>query len=132
MKKLFKILICIISSIMMILSFAFIIIEGRLFFSCDWSVYDSPFFSMIRYLSRLLLAIFAFTKSLLEIIYINKNHTIKEYLFYGDIALVVMSVVILIFSTNYVGLVCIIVSILGLLIKLIYNKNNLEKNNLEK
>lgn len=132
MKKLFKILICIISSIMMILSFAFIIIEGRLFFSCDWSVYDSPFFGMIRYLSRLLLAIFAFTKSLLEIIYINKKHSIKEYLFYGDIALVVMSIVILIFSTNYVGVICLIVSIIGLLTKIIYIKNNLEKNIIEK
>ncbi|MBE6143461.1 MAG: hypothetical protein E7177_05725 [Erysipelotrichaceae bacterium] len=132
MKKLFKILICIISSIMMILSFAFIIIEGRLFFSCDWSVYDSPFFSMIRYLSRLLLAIFAFTKSLLEVIYVNKKHSIKEYLFYGDIALVVMSIVILIFSTNYVGVIFLIVSIIGLLTKIICIKNNLEKNILEK
>lgn len=132
MKKLFKILVCIISSIVMILSFAFIIIEGRLFFSCDWSVYDSPFFGMIRYLSRLLLAIFAFTKSLLEVIYVNKKHSIKEYLFYGDIALVVMSIVILIFSTNYVGVICLIVSIIGLLTKIICIKNNLEKNILEK
>mgnify|MGYP006363523925 CR=1 FL=1 len=132
MKKLFKILVCIISSIVMILSFVFIIIEGRLFFSCDWSLYDSPFFSMIRYLSRLLLAILAFTKSLLEVIYVNKKHSIKEYLFYGDIALVVMSIVILIFSTNYVGVICLIVSIIGLLTKIICIKNNLEKNILEK
>ena len=132
MNKLFKILLVIISSIIMILSLAFIVIEGRLLFSGDWLIYDNPFNGFIRYLCRLLIAIFAFTKSLLEVIYINKKHSIKEYLYYGDISLVLMSLSILVFSTNYVGLVCIIVSILGLLIKLIYNKNNLEKNILEK
>ena len=84
MNKLFKVLLVIISSIIMILSLAFIVIEGRLLFSGDWLIYDSPFNGFIRYLCRLLIAIFAFTKSLLEVIYINKEHSIKEYLYYGD------------------------------------------------
>ena len=119
MNKLFKVLLVIISSLMMILSLVFIVIEGRLLFSGDWIIYDSPFNGFIRYLCRLLLSIFVFIKSSLEVIYINKKHSIKEYLFYGDIALVVMSIVILIFSTKYVGVICLIVSIIGLLTKII-------------
>ena len=117
MNKLFKILLVIISSIIMILSLAFIVIEGRLLFSGDWLIYDNPFNGFIRYLCRLLIAIFAFTKSLLEVIYINKEHSIKEYLYYGDISLVLMSLSILVFSTNYVGIICTVLSNLNLLIK---------------
>ena len=122
MNKLFKVLLVIISSIIMILSLAFIVIEGRLLFSGDWLIYDSPFFGFIRYLGRLLLSVFAFTKCLLEVIYINKEHKLKEYLGYADIGLLVMSVVILIFSTNYVGLVCIVLSLINFIIKLIKYK----------
>ena len=117
MNKLFKILLVIISSIIMILSLAFIVIEGRLLFSGDWLIYDNPFNGFIRYLCRLLIAIFAFTKSLLEVIYINKKHSIKEYLYYGDISLVLMSLSILVFSTNYVGIICTLLANLNLLIK---------------
>ena len=122
MNKLFKVLLVIISSIIMILSLAFIIIEGRLLFSGDWLIYDSPILGCIRYLGRLLLSVFAFTKCLLEVIYINKEHKLKEYLGYADIGLVVMSVVILIFSTNYVGLVCIVLSLINFVIKLLNYK----------
>lgn len=123
MNKLFKVLLVIISSLMMILSLMFIVIEGRLLFSGDWIIYDSPFNGFIRYLCRLLLSIFVFIKSLLEVIYINKKHSIKEYLSYGDIAIVVMSIVILIFSTNYVGVICLILSGLNLVVrKLIFKE----------
>ena len=117
MSKLFKVLLVIISSIVMLLSLAFIVIEGRLLFSGEWLICDNPFNGFIRYLCRLLIAIFAFTKSLLEIIYINKEHSIKEYLYYGDISLVLMSLSILVFSTNYVGIICTLLANLNLLIK---------------
>lgn len=124
MNKLFKVLLVIISSIIMILSLAFIVIEGRLLFSGDWLIYDNPFNGFIRYLCRLLIAIFAFTKSLLEVIYINKEHSIKEYLLYGDISLVLMSLSILVFSTNYVGIICTALSNLLLLVKFVNFKVN--------
>ena len=124
MNKLFKILLVIISSIIMILSLAFIVIEGRLLFSGDWLIYDNPFNGFIRYLCRLLIAIFAFTKSLLEVIYINKKHSIKDYLYYGDISLVLMSLSILVFSTNYVGIICTVLANLLLLVKFVNFKVN--------
>ena len=67
-------------------------------------------------------ATFTFTKSLLEVIYINKHHSIKAYLYYGDISLVLMSLTILVFSTNYVGVVCTILANLNLLIKYLSNR----------
>ena len=124
MKNLFKVLLIIVSSIIMILSLAFIFIEGRLLFSGDWIVYDNPFNGMIRYLCRLLLSIFAFIKSLLEIIYINKEHKMKEYLWYTDISLIVISIIVLLFSTNFVGLVCIVLATINFVIKLIICRLN--------
>ena len=124
MNKLFKVLLVIISSIIMILSLAFIVIEGRLLFSGDWLIYDNPFNGFIRYLCRLLIAIFAFTKSLLEVIYINKEHSIKEYLLYGDISLVLMSLSILVFSSNYIGIICTVLANLLLLVKFVNFKVN--------
>ena len=124
MSKLFKVLLVIVSSIVMLLSLAFIVIEGRLLFSGDWLIYDSPFNGFIRYLCRLLIAIFAFTKSLLEVIYINKKHSIKDYLYYGDISLVLMSLSILVFSTNYVGIICTVLANLLLLVKFVNFKVN--------
>ena len=124
MSKLFKVLLVIVSSIVILLSLAFIVIEGRLLFSGDWLIYDSPFNGFIRYLCRLLIAIFAFTKSLLEVIYINKEHSIKDYLYYGDISLVLMSLSILVFSTNYVGIICTVLANLLLLVKFVNFKVN--------
>ena len=57
MNKLFKVLILVISSIIMIFSLAFIVIEARLIFSLDWLAYDSPFMGCIRYLCRLIIAL---------------------------------------------------------------------------
>lgn len=119
MKTLFKILSIFISSIIIILSIAFIVIEGRLLFSGDWLVYDNPLFGFLRYFSRLLLAIFALLKGLFEILYINK----KQRLFYADLLLVIMSFIILIYASNYVGVLCVGLSHINLLINLLVNKN---------
>ena len=117
MNRLFKVLTCFVSAIIIVLSLAFIVIEGRLVFSLDWIIYDSPFDGFIRYFLRLLIAIDAFVKSILDITYINKDSKIKEYLYQGDVSLLVMSVIILIFSTNYVGIVCISLTGLQFVIK---------------
>ena len=112
MSKFCRVLVYIFSSIIIILSLAFIFIEGRLVFSGDYLVYDSPFNGFVRYFFRLLLSFLVLGKSVLEFTKIGKNGMLKEYLFYGDISLLLMSIIILIFSTNYVGLVCILLSVL--------------------
>ena len=106
MKRLFKIIAVMISCIILLLSLAFLFIEGRLLFSAEWLIYDSPILGFIRYLSRVLISLFIIIKALLEIILINKEKY-KNNLFIGDVCILIMSLVILLWATNYVGIICI-------------------------
>ena len=123
MNKFLKTLLVIINVVILILSLAFIVIEGRLLFAGDWLIYDNPFNGFIRYLFRLFIAVFTFSKAILEFINLNKENELEEYLFYADISILIMALVILILSTNYVGVVCIGISVLSLIIKLLNVKN---------
>ena len=133
MNKLFKVFIIVISFIIMLLSFAFIAIEARLIFSLDWLAYDSPIMGLIRYLCRLLIALFAFVKSLLEMININKKNKVKEYLYYCDFAYVIIAIFVVIYSANYIGIICVSLALINLKIvfkektvtnsKIMYKKN---------
>ena len=121
MKTVLKVLSVFISVIILILALAFIVIEGRLLFAGDWIVYDSPLMGFIRYLLRLTISVFAFIKSLCSIIFLN-NENKKEKLLFGDIMLMISATIILIFATNYVGVVCISLAALNLLISIGINK----------
>lgn len=123
MKKLINvllnILLCLTCFIIIILSLAFVFIEGRLLISLDWSIYDFAFNGFIRYFFRLLIALFALTVSIFEIINLfKKNQVLTFYLKVCDIALVLIAILVLIFTTNYIGLVCIILSSLLFISKL--------------
>jgi hypothetical protein len=94
------------------------IIEARFIFSFDWSIYDSSFLALVRYLCRLALAIFTLITCFMEFKALksyNKYHA--TFLMFSDISLFIASVIILIFSANYIGLVCIILGSLLLLLK---------------
>ena len=116
MKKVMNILTIFISSIIILLSLVFIFIEVRLLFSLDWIIYDNAFNGFIRYLFRLIISIYAGFVGLMEIINIKKQ---KDILLYFNISLVLISIILLFTTTNYVGTICIIVSVLLLIIKLI-------------
>ena len=118
MKKILNILLCFVCVIIIILSLAFTFIEARLLLSLDWSIYDNPANGFIRYLFRLVLALFALAIGLFEIINVFKKEKIELLLLLSDFSLLIMSIIIAIFSTNYVGLVCLGLSILLLIIKL--------------
>ena len=117
MKKILNILLCFICSVIIILSLAFIFIEGRLLISLDWSIYDNPINGFIRCLFRLIIACFSLTVALLEIINIFKKFNFSIVLLFLDISLILSCFIILLFSTNYVGLVCFTLSALLLLFK---------------
>lgn len=121
MKTVLKVLSVFVSVIILILALAFIIIEGRLLFSGDWIIYDSPLMGFIRYLFRLTISVFAFIKSLFGIVFLN-NESKNEQMLFGDIMLMISAVVLLIFTTNYVGIVCISLAALNLLIRVASNK----------
>ena len=114
---LLKVLQCLICSIIIILSLAFMFIEARLLISLDWSIYDFAFNGFIRYFFRFVLALFALSVCVFEFINLKKK-TLSTYLFVADLSLVIMSVIALIYTANYVGIICIVLSTLLVLSKL--------------
>ena len=116
---LLKILLTIFCFIVLIFSLAMIFIEGRLIISLDWIAYDNAVNGLIRYLFRFLISLFAFMTVLFEFINLfKKQNNLFYYLLFSEISLVIISIIILILTTNYIGIVCIILSSLILLLKL--------------
>lgn len=118
MSKMLSISRIFISTLIIILSLAFIFIEARLILAGDFLIYDNAFNGFIRYFFRLILSILSLLVALYEIINIKKkDEKIKEYLMYGSVSLVIMSIVCIFFITNYVGVI-----LLGLSSLLLLNK----------
>lgn len=121
MKKLLNVTLITLSIIIFILSLAFIVIEGRLLFSTDWIIYNNALNGLIRYLFRLLLSILACLISIFEIINVKNQKYILQ-LFVADVGLLIISSILFVFSTNYVGIVCLTLSILLIANKLLILK----------
>ena len=124
------ILVCFFLVIIFVLSLAFIVIEGRLLFSLDWTIYDNVIFGFLRYFFRLLIAIVTSIYTILEFINMKKkSEKLKFILFIYNICLVIISIVLLFKATNMVGEIAILLSLIILLIKglfifLVNKKNN--------
>jgi hypothetical protein len=116
--------------IIFVLSLAFIVIEGRLLFSLDWTIYDNVIFGFLRYFFRLLIAIVTSIYTILEFINMKKkSEKLNFILFIYNICLVIISIVLLFKATNMVGEIAILLSLIILLIKglfifLVNKKNN--------
>ena len=79
MSKVLSVSRIIISTLIIILSLAFIFIEARLIIAGDYSIYDNAFNGFIRYFFRLILSILSFIVALFELINIKKkDEKIKE------------------------------------------------------
>ena len=99
------------SVIIVILALLFCIIEGRLLFSGDWTLYEFAWGGAVRYLCRFLMAIAALAIGLLPFVNLKvKGDKIVFAQKLGAVLLLLMSVVILIFATNYVGIVVFLVA----------------------
>lgn len=118
MKKLLNVLLIIFSVIASILSLVFIVLEARLLFSLDWTIYDNAFNGMIRYLLRLSLSIFVLLVCLANIINLKiKKTSLEILLLFSIVSIFISSIIISIFASNYVGLVCVLLSFIILSIK---------------
>jgi hypothetical protein len=130
MKRLFNILITIVSSLIIVLSLVFIVIEGRLLVSLDWIIYDNNLNGFIRYFFRFIIALICLAIGLLEIINrYKKNNNLDYYLLISELSLVISSVIILAYSANYIGQISLGVSSLLAILRLlernfIKNKTN--------
>lgn len=120
MKKVLNIFNVIISSIVLLLSLIFIFIEGRLLFSGDWLIYDNVILGMLKYLFRLIIAIYAGMYSILTFINIKKKSGIlTNFLFMLSICLFIVSIFMIIYTANYVDKISIIIASIILLINVL-------------
>lgn len=107
MKKLAKGLFITISAVIAIVSLAFVVIEGRLVLSFDWSLHEHEFLGFIQYLARLGLSALCLAVSASSIVYINKKSFIFESLCISAMAIAVATG-----ATNGIGLYFIIAAAL--------------------
>lgn len=119
MKTLVKILLSIINFIVIILSVAFIVIEARLLFSLDFTIYDNILNGFIRYFLRLILAIYVLIIGILVYGYLNKKN---KKLLISILSTLIISIILLFTTTNYVGLVCFGLSIIYSILSIINYK----------
>ena len=121
MKIAYRVIIGFFSAIISILSLVFIVIEGRLLFSGDWLIYDNVALGFFKYFFRFIIALFALTYTGFEFANIKlESPKIMHYLFVGNIALIIMSIVLVFNSTNMVGEIALLISILPVITKVIF------------
>lgn len=105
MKIVSKILLIIISCVILLVSLVMIFVYGRLICSGDFLIYDRPFNGFIRYFLRLILSTLYLGISLIEIIpSFRVNKFVKSNIYYVEILLLISSVFIFAFATNYIGI----------------------------
>lgn len=98
MKRIAYILRVISSAILLILSFAFIVIEGTMLVGCDFLLYESRLIATVQIYIRLALSIGAFIISLFSIIKRERGFVIESG------AMLIISLVIAPFLSNGFGL----------------------------
>lgn len=120
MRKTISILLYIISVIIGILSVAMMFIEGRLLLSGDFIIYDSVLNGLIRYLLRFIIASSYLFMVLCELIKsIRKNNFINNNLLFIELLLFMVSIIIFIFATNYIGIISFILMLLFIILKVL-------------
>lgn len=106
MKKAGKIICYIFAGLIIVFSLIFIVFEGRTLFSGDWLIYENKIDGFIRYLFRLIVALFALAVGAFAYIALSKreNETLNLYLNFSAMALLVSSIIIACFSSNCMDL----------------------------
>ena len=103
MKKAANVILGIVSVIIAILSLAFLVIEGRLLLSFDWTLHEHEFLGFIQYLARVGLSLLCLAISISSVIYINR----KSFIFEG-VCLLAVAIAISTGATNGIGLYLVI------------------------
>lgn len=106
MKIASKILLIVVSCVILLLSLVMMFVYGRLIVCKDFMIYDSPLNGFIRYFLRFVLSGLYLFMSIIEIMSLDKKSIfIKKNQYFFEVLLLISSVIILVFSTNYIGLV---------------------------
>lgn len=113
MKKTGQIICYIFASLIIIFSFIFVFLEARNLFSGDWLMYENKIDGFIRYLFRLIYALFTLSFGIFTFFALSKkaNSTLRIYYFLGSLTLLITSLVIASFSSNYINVAIIVLAI---------------------
>lgn len=113
MKKTGQIICYIFASLIIIFSFIFVFLEARNLFNGDWLMYENKIDGFIRYLFRLIYALFTLSFGIFTFFALSKkaNSTLRIYYFLGSLTLLITSLVIASFSSNYVNIAIIVLAI---------------------
>ncbi len=122
MKKVGKILSYIFAGFVIFFSLIFIVIEGYNLFSCDWLNYENTINGFFRYFCRFIIAIFGIIIGIFTYFALNKkeNKLIQMYYFFGTFTLLISSIIISRFSTNYLDILFSTIPLLYFLSSLLY------------
>lgn len=131
MKKAGKIITYIAAALIILLSIVFIVIEGRTLLSCDWQLYENTLDGFIRYFFRLLISIYALFIGIITYFVLRKKQ-IDEIIFlyysFGVFSLMASSIIISVFTTNYIDkLILAVILIYAFGIMLYFRGNKVEK-----
>ncbi len=125
MKKLINTIFYVVTSMILVIAFVMSIIEIRLLISGDFLLCENVIVGFVKYLLRLIISLcFVFVmiselfKSIQQIHFINNNLYFIEWLLF------VSSIVVLLYGTNYIGLVTFIFSSLFILFKTLKRQIN--------
>ncbi len=97
-----------------------LVIELRLLLSLDYIVYDSIFNGFLRYFLRFLLSCAFLFMVLCETIKkLKENNFINKNLLFYEMLLLIVSIIMFILTTNYIGVISLILMIIFISLKLI-------------
>lgn len=119
MKLAIKSILYFISFVILIVSLVMIFFEARLLISGDWLLYPNKFNAFVRYFFRLIIA-FAYLFMVLCVFIksLKKNKIVSKYIFNLEIALLIVSLIILLISSNFEGHVIFTLMIVYMVFKL--------------
>lgn len=110
MIKFLKIVNYIITSFLMLLSIFFIVIEGRTLLSREISIFNNVAGGYVTYSSRFILALLILFISVISLIYfIRKNNKLSIYVYFFSLTVLISSVIISIYATNFIDILFIII-----------------------
>ncbi len=106
MKKAGKIICYVFAGILLVLSLAFIVIEGRTLFSGDWTLFENQVNGFFRYFFRLLVAIFVFSSAFISYFALRAKASLalRIYFYFGAVGTFVSSLIISYFASNSMDL----------------------------
>lgn len=115
MKKTGKIIAYIAAALIILFSLVFIVIEGRTLFSGDWLLYENKVDAFFRYFFRLLLSLYALFIGISTYIVLgkkNENQMLNFYYSFGVLALLVSSIIMSVFATNYIDILLLVLPLI--------------------